>query len=809
MDKLRAAPSGTRLPPATAPHPVPPELAGHPKFRIVRELGRGGMGVVYLAEHRVMEKPVALKVMSPAVLGDRDALARFHAEVKAAGRLNHDNIVRAHDAERAGNLHFFVMEFVEGTSLAQLVQRQGPLGVALACRYIHQAALGLQHAFEQGMVHRDIKPQNLMVTPQGRVKVLDFGLARLRDGRVRGQGLTQADAFMGTPEYIAPEQAADPRRADTRADIYNLGCTLYFLLTGRPPFVEHTCGMLVLAHAEKEPAPLHRMRRDMPKALSAVVSRMLAKDPARRFQTPLEVARALAPFAREGPKPHVRPPVPAPPGANSSAAGRTVLPTDTRLVPDQQPRAPKPPVRRPVSAEDAAPDSDWVPTPIPLPTSPEPRPKYSAILALAIAGALALTVILAVVIKVSLDEDAGTPATKPRSATPTQPPLLPRIDADSAQHPISEHGKSERIPDDASHGSQTTPKLDQSDRTDPATGYETTKENAQKGVTRQPPVEPEPVPVKSGKVKTVEADPIKEKLDRARADYKAEMDRLRTVMLKRLEDVRESALNAGKKDDVDRIDKEILAFEKDETPPTMVAPQDYRRARNQARTRMDSAFDTAISDYTKARKLTEATEVQKEKERFDRDLPPDTSPSELLFNGKNLNGWRWQDLPDAKWLVKNGVVVGWNQRRIGDGPRTLETDKPFTNFELYLEAKQSMGQNNSGITFRGLLVIIASAQLAHEPYPTGTLLVPLQGRMLREAPADRSRPERWIKLEIKVVGDRCQVNRDGQMVADCPIDNLGPEVTNAPTRIGLQCRPQSTVQFRNIKIRELPPPGAP
>jgi WD40 repeat protein len=324
VDKVKAARPGTSsLPPGRAPRlpdpspsavapaggavgrqaDIPPELANHPKFRIVRELGRGGMGVIYLAEHRVLEKPVALKVISPAVLDNPDALGRFRAEVKAAGKLDHPNIARAHDADQAGDLHFLVMEYVEGQSLAQLLEEKGPLPIASACHCVCQAALGLQHACEQGMVHRDIKPQNLMLTSKGQVKVLDFGLARLRSERKAGGGLTQPDAFMGTPQYVAPEQATDARTADTRADIYSLGCTLYALLTGRPPFVEDTMVKLVLAHIEKEPPPLDELRPEVPAGLSAVVAKMLAKDPARRYQRPVEVAQALAPFARARAKP--------------------------------------------------------------------------------------------------------------------------------------------------------------------------------------------------------------------------------------------------------------------------------------------------------------------------------------------------------------------------------------------------------------------------------------------------------------------------------------------------------------------------
>ncbi len=300
--------SGTANERSAAPAPVPglpPELVNHPRYRIVRELGRGGMGVVYQAVQTLMDRPVAIKVINPSVLAHPDALPRFQSEVKTAAKLDHPNIVRAHDAEQVGDLHLLVMEYVEGTSLADLVQRKGPLPLAYACHFIRQAALGLQHAFEQGMVHRDVKPQNLMVTPKGQVKILDFGLARLRGGQTRGGGLTEAGAFMGTPEYVSPEQATDARTADTRADLYSLGCTLYFLLTGQPPFPEDTAVKMILAHIEKPPPSLSAVRPDVPSELAAVVERTLAKDPGRRYQQPVELAQALVPFIKQGTKPVV------------------------------------------------------------------------------------------------------------------------------------------------------------------------------------------------------------------------------------------------------------------------------------------------------------------------------------------------------------------------------------------------------------------------------------------------------------------------------------------------------------------------
>jgi hypothetical protein len=290
---------------------------------VLQLLGSGGMGAVYKAEHRLMERPVALKVINAGLMNKPAMVERFQREVKAAARLTHPHIVTAHDADRAGDTHFLVMEFVEGISLAQRVQQQGRLSVADACSCIRQAALGLQHAFEQGMVHRDIKPHNLMLTPSGQVKILDFGLARLvretagpeaapaqtpgPEGGRAAVGLTEVGVLMGTADFIAPEQANDPRQADIRADIYSLGCTFYYLLTGNPPFPEGHALDKLLAHAERTPAPLTGQRAEVPVELARVIDKMMAKDPARRYQTPAEVADALTPFlSKPSPRRFVR-----------------------------------------------------------------------------------------------------------------------------------------------------------------------------------------------------------------------------------------------------------------------------------------------------------------------------------------------------------------------------------------------------------------------------------------------------------------------------------------------------------------------
>jgi WD40 repeat protein len=256
------------------------------------------MGAVYKAEHRLMERLVALKVLAPSLVGSPAMIERFRREVRAAALLSHPNIVTAHDAERAGELQLLVMEYVEGTDLARLVTERGPLPVGEACAYIRQAAAGLQHAHERNMIHRDIKPHNLMLTPQGVIKILDFGLARLAGDAANPSGSTTAQGIvLGTVDYMAPEQADNAHEADIRSDIYSLGCTLYHLLSGRPPFPRGTLVQKIMAHTERTPDSLAQLRPDLPPGLIRIVERMMAKAPGHRYQTPAEVRAALEPFA--------------------------------------------------------------------------------------------------------------------------------------------------------------------------------------------------------------------------------------------------------------------------------------------------------------------------------------------------------------------------------------------------------------------------------------------------------------------------------------------------------------------------------
>ncbi|VTU00241.1 serine threonine protein kinase : Serine/threonine protein kinase OS=Pirellula staleyi (strain ATCC 27377 / DSM 6068 / ICPB 4128) GN=Psta_4559 PE=3 SV=1: Pkinase: DJ-1_PfpI [Gemmataceae bacterium] len=321
---------------------IPAPLRDHPRYEVIRELGAGGMGVVYKAEHRIMGRPVALKVMAPHLTAKPGAVERFRKEVRAAAQINHPNIVTAHDADEAGGLHFLVMEFVEGVSLDRFVAKKGPATVQLAAAFTRQAALGLQHAHEKGMVHRDIKPQNMMVTRKGQVKVMDFGLARFVHtddedgaagrtapggrlpfgaGRPVADPVTNPNLLMGTPDYLSPEQAKNSHAVDSRSDIYSLGCTLFFLLVGKPPFAAAPSLIdKLLAHTEQPPPDVRELRPDVPEGLAAVLDKMLAKKPDDRFDTAGDVAVALQPFVRAATA-EVEPRFEALDGATAPASG--------------------------------------------------------------------------------------------------------------------------------------------------------------------------------------------------------------------------------------------------------------------------------------------------------------------------------------------------------------------------------------------------------------------------------------------------------------------------------------------------------
>jgi serine/threonine-protein kinase len=273
-------------------------------YTVLDRLGEGGMGMVYKARHQPMRRVVALKVIRKERLANPAIVNRFYQEVQLAAQLAHPNIVLAYDAGQAGSTHYFAMEYVEGVDLARLVRENGPLPWPRACEYLRQAALGLQHAHEKGLVHRDIKPSNLLVSKVTDragataevVKLLDLGLARLQsDGET---GLTRAGCTVGTPDYMAPEQAMNSRAADIRADLYSLGCTLLYLLSGATPFGHGELTEVLLKHQMEKPTSLAERGVKVPEEVQAILDRLVAKDPDDRFQTPAELAEALAPLCR-------------------------------------------------------------------------------------------------------------------------------------------------------------------------------------------------------------------------------------------------------------------------------------------------------------------------------------------------------------------------------------------------------------------------------------------------------------------------------------------------------------------------------
>lgn len=297
------------------------------RYRILEKLGEGGMGAVYRAHDTHLDRDVAVKVLPAHSLADADAVARFQREARALARLSHPNVIQAYDNGQDHGRQFLVMEYVAGVSLAAILRERGAIPPTLAADMIYQAALGLQHAHEKGLVHRDLKPANLLLSTatilpalapsprpaarptditasyiapaalhKGIVRILDLGLARFLQDQLGDSQLTREGAGVGTPDYMAPEQFRDALHADARTDIYGLGCTLYHLISGTVPFPGSSFSEKADAHAKREPIPLEERCPEVPAGLALVVSKMMAKHPADRFQTAAETAEALAPF---------------------------------------------------------------------------------------------------------------------------------------------------------------------------------------------------------------------------------------------------------------------------------------------------------------------------------------------------------------------------------------------------------------------------------------------------------------------------------------------------------------------------------
>jgi len=265
------------------------------RYVIKDKIGAGGMGQVYLAEHQRMEREVALKVLPPDLVKNQESVQRFHQEVKAAAKLSHRNIVTAYDANEDQGTHFLVMEYVPGKDLSSTVRINGPLSVEVALDMIKQVSSGLGYAHQRGIIHRDIKPANLLLDEEGVVKILDMGLARIDSpGEADdGQGLTGTGMVMGTVDFMAPEQALDTRSADGRSDIYSLGCTLFYLLTGKPLFTDDTVMKKLMALQTQSAPSLSECRGGITPEVEDLYQKMVAKKPEERFQSMTEVAQAI------------------------------------------------------------------------------------------------------------------------------------------------------------------------------------------------------------------------------------------------------------------------------------------------------------------------------------------------------------------------------------------------------------------------------------------------------------------------------------------------------------------------------------
>lgn len=274
-------------------------------YVILQQIGAGGMGKVYLAEHCRMKRQVALKSLPLRMVPDEQAIGRFHREVQAAAKLTHPNIVTAYDAGEDKEIHYFVMEYVEGINLSEYVKEEGVLPVEVAVDYITQVAKGLGFAHSKNIVHRDIKPANLLLDNNGVVKILDMGLARVdSEGTddVSCTMLTESGNVMGTADYMAPEQAKNTHTADTRADIYSLGCSLYFLLTGKVMYQADSFINKVVAHLEEPIPSLIEACPEASKELDSLFQKMVSKFPEGRYQTIEELLTALEalPIGQEG-----------------------------------------------------------------------------------------------------------------------------------------------------------------------------------------------------------------------------------------------------------------------------------------------------------------------------------------------------------------------------------------------------------------------------------------------------------------------------------------------------------------------------
>jgi serine/threonine-protein kinase len=265
-------------------------------YRLDSFIGGGGMGAVFKALDTTLDRTVAVKVLAGRQADDEETLRRFRNEAQSAARLDHENIGRVHAVGSDAGWHYIVFEYIEGRNIRDMVREDGPFDLSRTVDVAIQVADALEHAAGRDVVHRDIKPSNIVITPAGRARIVDMGLARLTP-LAGDNDLTESGMTLGTFDYIAPEQARDARAADARSDLYSLGCTIFYMLAGRPPFAEGTIVQKLLQHQQEPPPAIDGLRPDVPRRFAAILARLMEKDPADRHQRPAELVADLVAFA--------------------------------------------------------------------------------------------------------------------------------------------------------------------------------------------------------------------------------------------------------------------------------------------------------------------------------------------------------------------------------------------------------------------------------------------------------------------------------------------------------------------------------
>lgn len=841
---------------AALPSSLPPALIDHPKYAILKQLGRGGMGTVYLARDRDLDRDVAIKVMSPEMLERANALERFKQEAKSAAKLPpHPNVVQVYSLDQAGPLQLIVMENVRGTDLETYVRDKGVLSIPTACHFLRQAALGLQHASEHGMVHRDIKPNNLMVTPKGHIKILDFGLAKLPAKSEGKPGLTADQTIMGTVDYMAPEQAVSARDVDIRADLYSLGCTAYYLLAGRPPFVdpENKTVSILLAHQSERPPALDELRPEVPPELSAVVGKLLAKTPQDRYGKPAELAQALVPFIKRpagaAPAPRTIPSPPEPLQAPVVSAGETGRPSDTSkmpaqgLEPESQPEA---------LAETAA-------------TSTRMPWKW-----LVLAGGLVVLVLCGLgvyaaknygTVKIELSDPKARVEIRIDDAI-----TVADLDVPQRLRP-GEHGMVVRGPDVETVIKTFTI---QRGETEPVKVVLTKKLGPDQGLIIIDVNEPNPDVYLDGKKVTISwtdggkhaelrvpfgerkvevkkigfvSDSEQFTIERGeRETYVARLDRVgassgvkkdgMALLEQAAKDVRK--IHFTKNQGKEKLRRAALAHVKtalnaiDASKPRSEILASVREAREDVQGLRSgpgvtpanrSAAEDAFNRLNEAAQLFESAGT--------RTAPGDGQrPSSFvpLFNGKDLSGWTVEGGDAGQWQVNDGMIVA--RSAASRNRNYLLTNKDYGDFELRFEVKVESGQH--GVTIRA--VPGEQVTLFGKPspdHPTMNLAHPSSpGRVvtgmthwLRDA-GDFVPPTHaillpageWCSVALVVAGGRCEASVGGRPLLDLRVDattdtkNFTPGLLRAAGRVGFHVN-TGNLRIRNVEIKELPPPA--